>query len=80
MFSVIKVGIELTINGKKRFKLKTTNNEYYELIEYQEDEEGMFCLSRKSKLFWCNCALSSHITGCRLDKWEDLVEQVIGNS
>ena len=57
MLSVIKVSIELTTNGKKkRFKLKMMNNEYYELIEYREDEEGMFCLGRRSKLFWCNCA------------------------
>ena len=34
MLSVIKVSIELTTKGKKRFKLKMMNNEYYELIEY----------------------------------------------
>ena len=34
MLSVIKVSIELTTNGKKKFKLKMMNNEYYELIEY----------------------------------------------
>ena len=34
MLSVIKVSIELTTNGKKNvFKLKTMNNEFYELIE-----------------------------------------------
>ena len=33
-------------------KLKTMNNEYYELIEYSEDEEGMFCFGRRSKLLF----------------------------
>ena len=60
MLSVIKVSIELTTNGKKmqeyKFKLKIMNNEYYELIEYREDEEGMFCLGRRRKAFWCICA------------------------
>ena len=34
MLSVIKVSIELTTNGLKKFKIKMMNNEYYELIEY----------------------------------------------
>ena len=34
MLSVIKVSIDLTTNGKKKLKLKTMNNEYYELIGY----------------------------------------------
>ena len=32
--SLIKVSIKLITNGKKKFKLKMVNNEYYELIEY----------------------------------------------
>ena len=80
MLSVIKVSIELTTNGKKRFKLKTMNNEYYEFIE---GEEGMFCFGKISKMFWCNARSSPHITGCIFDWWEDLMEymvRVTGNS
>ena len=43
----------------------------------------MVCLGRKSKLFWFNMGSSWHITGCRLDRWEDLMEymlRVTGNS
>ena len=42
----------------------------------------MFCLGRRSKLFGVIVRSSSHITGCRLDWWEDLIEymvRVIGN-
>ena len=68
---------------KKLFKLKTMNNEYYERIEYLEDDGGMFCLGWRSKFFGVIVRLSSHITGCRLDRWEDLMEymvRVTGNS
>ena len=42
----------------------------------------MFCLGRRSKLFGVIVPSSPHITGCRLDRWEDLMEYmvlVIGN-
>ena len=42
----------------------------------------MFCLG-KSKFFGVIVRFSSHITGCRLDRWEDLMEYMVritGNS
>ena len=51
------------------------NNDYYELIEYWEDEGGMICLGRKIKLFWCNCAFVSTYMGCRLVGGSDGVHE-----
>ena len=42
-------------------------NEYYELIEYFKDKEGMFCLVG-GICFGVIVLSSSHITGCRLDR------------
>ena len=57
------------------------NNEYYELIEKTRKE--CFVLVGGVNCFGTIVRSSSHITGCRLDSWEDLMEymvQVIGNS
>ena len=36
----------------------------------------MFCLGRRSKLFWCKCGFVFAFTGCRLDEWEELLEYI----
>ena len=37
----------------------------------------MFCLGRRSKLFGVLVRSSPHIMGCRLDRWEDLMEYMV---
>ena len=48
------------------------NNEYYELIEYCEDEEGM--LVGRINCFCVIVRSPSHITEWIFDRWKDLME------
>ena len=39
-----------------KVQVKKMNNEYNEIIEFKEDEEGIFCFGRRNNFFWCDCA------------------------
>ena len=58
------------------------NNEY-KFIGIEKTRKEYFVLVGGLHCFGVIVRSSSHITGCRLDDWEDLMEymvQVIGNS
>ena len=59
------------------------NNEYYEpILSIEKTREECFVLVGRVNCFGVIVRSSSHITGCRLDRWEDLMKytvQVTGN-
>ena len=50
------------------------------LLSIERTRKECFVLVGGVNCFGVIVRSSSHITGCRLDRWEDLVERVIGNS
>ena len=57
------------------------NNDYYEHIKKTSEE--CFVLVGRVNCFGVTVRLPAHIMGCRLDRWEDLMEymvRVTGNS
>ena len=47
------------------------------LLIIEKTRKECFCLGKKSKLFWCSCAFVFVIMGCKLDRWEDLMEYMV---
>ena len=53
------------------------------LLSIEKTKKGCFVLVGEERLFGVLVRSSSHITGCRFDRWEDLMEymvRVVGNS
>ena len=59
------------------------NNEYMSLLSIEKTRKKWFVLVEGVNCFGVIVRSSSHITGCRQDRWDDLMEymvRVIGNS